>query len=90
MYDVEGKEYLDFLSGYTAVSLGHCHPKIVKVVADQVKILTHVSRAFYTQALTEYGEYVTELFCYDKVLPMNSGALNKHFKILFIYNSQVL
>ncbi|KAK6639124.1 hypothetical protein RUM43_007394 [Polyplax serrata] len=73
LYDTDGKEYLDFLSGYAAVSLGHCHPKIIKVIGDQVKLLSHTSRAFYTQALAEYGEYVTELFCYDKVLPMNTG-----------------
>lgn len=66
---------MDFLSGYAAVSLGHSHPKIVKAVCDQVKQLTHVSRAFYTQTLTEFSEYITELLGYDKVLPMNSGNI---------------
>lgn len=75
MWDVEGNKYLDFLSAYTAVSQGHCHPKIVKALIDQAQQLTLVSRAFYTDVLGEYEEYVAKLFGYDKVLPMNTGQL---------------
>lgn len=74
VWDVEGKRYFDFLSAYSAVNQGHCHPKIVKALTDQAKILTLSSRAFYNSALGEYEEYITKYFKYDKVLPMNSGA----------------
>jgi len=74
VWDVEGKRYFDFLSAYSAVNQGHCHPKIVKALADQSQKLTLTSRAFYNSVLGEYEEYVTKYFGYDKVLPMNSGA----------------
>jgi ornithine--oxo-acid transaminase len=74
VWDVEGKRYFDFLSAYSAVNQGHCHPKIIKALTDQAKILTLTSRAFYNSVLGEYEEYITKYFKYDKVLPMNSGA----------------
>ncbi len=74
VWDVEGKRYYDFLSSYSAVNQGHCHPKIVKALVSQAKKLTLTSRAFYNSALGEYEEYVTKYFGYDKVLPMNTGA----------------
>jgi len=74
VWDVEGKRYYDFLSAYSAVNQGHCHPKIVNALTEQSKILTLTSRAFYNNVLGEYEEYITNYFGYDKVLPMNTGA----------------
>ncbi len=74
VWDVEGKQYYDFLSAYSAVNQGHCHPKIVEAMKEQASILTLTSRAFYNNTLGEFEEYVTKLFGYDKVLPMNTGA----------------
>ncbi len=74
VWDVEGKKYFDFLSAYSAVNQGHCHPKIVGAMIEQAKKLTLTSRAFYNSNLGEYEEYITKYFGYDKVLPMNSGA----------------
>ncbi len=74
VWDMEGKEYFDFLSAYSAVNQGHCHPKIIKALTDQAQILTLTSRAFYNDSLGVYEKYITEYFGYDKVLPMNSGA----------------
>lgn len=74
VWDVEGKKYFDFLSAYSAVNQGHCHPKIVKALTTQAKKMTLTSRAFYNSVLGEYEEYVTKYFGYDKVLPMNTGA----------------
>ncbi len=74
VWDVEGKEYFDFLSAYSAVNQGHCHPKIVDALTQQAQKLTLTSRAFYNDALGVYEKYITEYFGYDKVLPMNSGA----------------
>ena len=74
MWDVEGKRYYDFLSAYSAVNQGHCHPKIVEALIDQARTLTLTSRAFYNNVLGVYEKYVTEYFGYDKVLPMNTGA----------------
>lgn len=74
VWDVEGKKYFDFLSAYSAVNQGHCHPKIVKALCDQAQTLTLTSRAFYNDCLGPYEKYVTEYFGYDKVLPMNTGA----------------
>ncbi len=74
VWDVEGKEYFDFLSAYSAVNQGHCHPKIVGALTEQAQKLTLTSRAFYNDALGVYEQYVTRYFGYDKVLPMNSGA----------------
>ena len=74
VWDTEGKRYFDFLSAYSAVNQGHCHPKIIKALTDQATKLTLTSRAFYNSVLGEYEEYVTKYFKYEKVLPMNSGA----------------
>jgi ornithine--oxo-acid transaminase len=74
VWDVEGKKYYDFLSAYSAVNQGHCHPKIVDAMIEQAKKLTLTSRAFYNSVLGEYEEYVTKYFGFDKVLPMNTGA----------------
>lgn len=74
VWDVEGKKYFDFLSAYSAVNQGHCHPKIVKALTDQAQKLCLTSRAFYNDCLAPYEKYITEYFGYDKVLPMNSGA----------------
>ncbi|XP_047369939.1 ornithine aminotransferase, mitochondrial-like [Vespa velutina] len=74
MWDVEGKRYYDFLSAYSAVNQGHCHPRIYETMMKQAKILTLSSRAFYTDVLGEFEEYVTKLFGYDKWLPMNTGV----------------
>jgi ornithine--oxo-acid transaminase len=74
VWDVEGKRYYDFLSAYSAVNQGHCHPKIIKAMIDQAQKITLTSRAFFNSVLGEYEEYVTKYFGYDKVLPMNSGA----------------
>lgn len=74
VWDVDGKRYFDFLSAYSAVNQGHCHPAIIKALTEQAKKLTLTSRAFYNSVLGEYEEYITNYFKYDKVLPMNSGA----------------
>jgi ornithine--oxo-acid transaminase len=74
VWDVDGKEYFDFLSAYSAVNQGHCHPKIVSALIDQAQTLTLTSRAFYNDALGSYEKYITSYFGYDKVLPMNTGA----------------
>jgi ornithine--oxo-acid transaminase len=74
VWDVDGKRYFDFLSAYSAVNQGHCHPKIIKALTEQAIKLTLTSRAFYNSVLGEYEEYITNYFKYDKVLPMNSGA----------------
>ncbi|MCE1202713.1 MAG: ornithine--oxo-acid transaminase [Bacteroidia bacterium] len=74
VWDVEGKQYFDFLSAYSAVNQGHCHPKIIGALIEQAKTLTLTSRAFFNDALGVYEKYVTEFFGYDKVLPMNTGA----------------
>lgn len=74
VWDVEGKQYFDFLSAYSAVNQGHCHPKIVAALVEQAQKLTLTSRAFYNDALGEYEKFITSYFGYDKVLPMNTGA----------------
>ncbi len=74
VWDVEGKKYLDFLSAYSAVNQGHCHPKIIQALIDQAQVLTLTSRAFYNNCLGEYEKYITTLLGYDKVLPMNTGV----------------
>ena len=74
MWDVEGKRYYDFLSAYSAVNQGHCHPKIVGALIEQAQTLELTSRAFYNDVLGVYEKYITEYFGYDRVLPMNSGA----------------
>ncbi|HNF70806.1 MAG TPA: ornithine--oxo-acid transaminase, partial [Chitinophagaceae bacterium] len=74
VWDVEGKRYYDFLSGYSAINQGHCHPKIVSALVHQASILTLTSRAFHSNLLGEYARYITRLFGYEKVLPMNTGV----------------
>ena len=74
LWDVDGKKYFDFLSAYSAVNQGHCHPEILKVLNSQANKLTLTSRAFYNDVLGVYEKYITNLFKYDKVLPMNTGV----------------
>lgn len=74
VWDVEGKQYFDFLSAYSAVNQGHCHPKIINALIEQAKELTLTSRAFYNDTLGQYEKFVTNFFGFDKVLPMNTGA----------------
>lgn len=74
LYDVEDKKYLDFLSAYSAVNQGHCHPKIIAALIEQSQKLTLTSRAFYNDQLGPYEEFITQYFGYDKVLPMNTGV----------------
>jgi ornithine--oxo-acid transaminase len=74
LWDVDGKRYYDFLSGYSAVNQGHCHPRIVRVLTEQAKKLTLTSRAFHNNLLGEYEQFITTYFGYDKVLPMNTGV----------------
>ncbi len=74
LWDVNGKKYYDFLSSYSAVNQGHCHPKLVELIKQQAETLTLTSRAFHNNKLGEYMEYTTKLFGYDQLLPMNTGA----------------
>lgn len=74
VWDVEGKKYYDFLSGYSAVNQGHCHPLIIKAMIEQAQKLTLISRAFHSDLLGEYAHFITSYFGYDKVLPMNTGV----------------
>jgi len=74
VWDVDGKRYFDFLSGYSALNHGHCHPKMVEALTEQANQLTLTSRAFYTDQLGEYAKFITGFFGYDKVLPMNTGV----------------
>ncbi len=74
VWDVDGKKYYDFLSGYSAINQGHCHPKIVEALIQQSQQLTLTSRAFHSNLLGEYAKYITTYFGYDKVLPMNTGV----------------
>ena len=74
VYDPEGKVYLDFLSAYSAVNQGHCHPELVKALTEQAQRLTLSSRAFYNDVFPRFAQYVTKVFGYEMVLPMNTGA----------------
>mmetsp|Transcript_3821 Transcript_3821/g.5511 ORF Transcript_3821/g.5511 Transcript_3821/m.5511 type:complete len:437 (-) Transcript_3821:1709-3019(-) len=74
VYDIDGREYFDFLSAYSAVNQGHCHPKIIGALTEQASKLTLTSRAFFNDALGPYTEYITNYFGYDRVLPMNTGV----------------
>lgn len=74
VWDVEGKKYYDFLSAYSAVNQGHCHPKIISALVHQAQMLTLTSRAFYNDKLGKYEQFMTKLFGFDKLLPMNTGA----------------
>ncbi|WP_372638586.1 aminotransferase class III-fold pyridoxal phosphate-dependent enzyme, partial [Fodinibius sp.] len=74
VWDPEGNRYYDFLSAYSAVNQGHCHPRIIDTLKNQAEKLTLVSRAFYSDQLGAYEKYMHDLFGYDKLLPMNTGA----------------
>ena len=74
VWDVEGRKYFDFLSAYSAVNQGHCHPKIVEALTNQARKLTLTSRAFFNSKLGMYEKYMSKTFDFDKILPMNSGA----------------
>ena len=74
LWDVEGRRYYDFLSAYSAMNQGHCHPKIIRALTEQAQVLTLTSRAFYNNVLGKYERYITQLFGYDRVLPMNTGV----------------
>ena len=74
VWSPEGKRYYDFLSAYSAVNQGHCHPRIIEALEQQAKQLTLTSRAFYNDVLGPYEQYITQLLGYDKVLPMNTGV----------------
>jgi ornithine--oxo-acid transaminase len=74
VWDVEGTRYYDFLSGYSAVNQGHCHPRIINTLIEQAQKLTLTSRAFHNDLLGEYAKFITQYFGYDKVLPMNTGV----------------
>ena len=81
VWDVEGKKYFDFLSAYSAVNQGHCHPHIISALEKQSKMLTLTSRAFHNNVLGQYEEFITKLFKYDKVLPMNTGVEGEKLQI---------
>lgn len=74
VWDPEGRHYLDFLSAYSAVNQGHCHPELVKTLTEQASTLTLSSRAFYNDVFPRFAQFVTEYFGFDRVLPMNTGA----------------
>lgn len=74
VWDPEGRQYLDFLSAYSAVNQGHCHPELVKTLTEQAATLTLSSRAFYNDVFPKFAEFVTKYFGFDRVLPMNTGA----------------
>ena len=82
MWDVEGNKYYDFLSAYSAVNQGHCHPRIIATLREQALKMTLTSRAFYNTVLGEFEEYISTLLGFDKVLPMNTGV--KHYHNLFL------
>ena len=73
LWDVQGKRYIDFISGFATVNQGHCHPRLVKVMREQTGKLTHSSRAFFTEPHGELAEYLTKLLGWDRFLPMNTG-----------------
>ena len=74
VYDIDDNEYFDFLSAYSAVNQGHCHPKIIKALTDQAQKLTLTSRAFHNNSLGTYSQFITDYFGYDRILPMNTGV----------------
>ena len=86
MWDVEGNKYYDFLSAYSAVNQGHCHPKIIETLKSQADKVTLTSRAFYNNVLGEFEEYLSKLLGYDKVLPMNTGSTIIYYQTnLFLF-----
>jgi ornithine--oxo-acid transaminase len=86
MWDVEGNKYFDYLSGYSAMNQGHCHPKIIDALKQQASVLTLTSRAFYNDVLGEFEEYLATLLGFDKVLPMNTGFYIKLKKNHYFFN----
>lgn len=74
VWDVDGKRYYDYLSGYSAVNQGHCHPQIIAALIEQAQVLTLTSRAFHSELMSQYTQFITQFFGYDKVLPMNTGV----------------
>lgn len=78
MWDIEGKKYYDFLGGFATLNQGHCHPKIIKAMTDQVSRLHHTSRAIFHDCLYELNEFLTKQFDYDKVLNMNTGKNERY------------
>ena len=92
VWDIEGNKYYDYTSGFSVVNQGHCHPRIVSALKQQSATLTLASRAFYTDALGEFQEYITGLFGYDKVLTMNTGlpnCQNLHILMLVINKFEI-
>lgn len=86
VWDVDGNRYYDFLSAYSAVNQGHCHPKIVAALTEQASRLALTSRAFYNDVLGAYEEYITTMFGYDKVLPMNTG---KSWRLEYVFQMYI-
>ena len=84
VWDVEGKRYYDYLSAYSSVNQGHCHPRILKVLQEQAAKLTLTSRAFHNNILGEYEEFLHTIFGYDKALPMNSGVEGVELSLIHI------
>lgn len=89
MWDVEGKKYYDFLGGFATLNQGHCHPKILKAMIDQVSKLHHTSRAIFHDCLYELNEFLTQKFDYDKVLNMNTGKCNTIFVLKTLYSYKI-
>ena len=89
VWDVDGKKYYDFLSAYSAVNQGHCHPKIVSAMIKQAQTLTLTSRAFYNDQLGPFEEYMTKYFGFDKVLPMNTGAEAVETDLKYVENGHM-
>lgn len=79
VWDVEGKRYLDFISGFATVNQGHCHPRLKKIMSEQINLITHTSRAFFTESHGELAEYLTNLLGWDRFLPMNTGFVLIYF-----------
>jgi len=85
MWDIEGKKYYDFLGGFATLNQGHCHPKIIKAMTDQVSRLHHTSRAIFHDCLYELNEFLTKQFDYDKVLNMNTGKNKRYYFSIYFY-----
>jgi ornithine--oxo-acid transaminase len=83
VWDVDGRPYYDCLSGYSALNQGHCHPRLVEVMQRQAQVLTLTSRAFYSDALGEYAEFITKLFGYERMMPMNTGWSSSDVKFTY-------
>lgn len=75
MWDLDGRKYIDFLAAFATLNLGHSHPKVLNVLIEQAKVLSHTSRAVHNDVLPEFAEYATQYFKYDRILAMNTGKL---------------